>query len=204
MQTVGDVAETPASNGGRGLKQVDKQATFNTFSETPASNGGRGLKRKPAHTPHARQLETPASNGGRGLKPHGAERGDHCQPRNARQQWRARIETGCAALARTPRLRNARQQWRARIETLFVNRLAHRHDETPASNGGRGLKRAARSNHSVTVMTMRLSCKLSWWLDLGYFYVAWCLSLVGVYGLFRAAFTAVSQRAGSPGLPRTP
>ena len=140
MQTVGDVAETPASNGGRGLKQVDKQATFNTFSETPASNGGRGLKRKPAHTPHARQLETPASNGGRGLKPHGAERGDHCQPRNARQQWRARIETGCAALARTPRLRNARQQWRARIETLFVNRLAHRHDETPASNGGRGLK----------------------------------------------------------------
>jgi len=37
--------ETPASNGGRGLKLDDVlQADFSS-GETPASNGGRGLKR---------------------------------------------------------------------------------------------------------------------------------------------------------------
>jgi len=43
----------------------------NPANETPASNGGRGLKHC-AVTPDAtRHDETPASNGGRGLKPSG-------------------------------------------------------------------------------------------------------------------------------------
>ena len=60
----------------------------------------------------------------------------------ARQQWRARIETTRCAAARRPSASIARQQWRARIETIVsplesIGALA-----SPASNGGRGLKRS--------------------------------------------------------------
>ena len=60
---------------------------------SPASNGGRGLKLQVvAHLPLLLGA-SPASNGGRGLK---QRRKDQCVHALgiARQQWRARIETG--------------------------------------------------------------------------------------------------------------
>ena len=71
-------------------------------------------------------------------------------PSIARQQWRARIET------RSPRVRRsrcrqgiARQQWRARIETRHHRHRHHRPGASPASNGGRGLKRYALKRHGL-------------------------------------------------------
>ena len=109
--------DSPASNGGRGLKRQHKCRKRLNRCDSPASNGGRGLKQftivqtTSQRTRFARQqwrawIETPrydptdlqtrdspASNGGRGLKPythlHHATR---CT-RFARQQWRAWIET---------------------------------------------------------------------------------------------------------------
>ena len=60
--------DSPASNGGRGLKLQQKLVVVRNRMDSPASNGGRGLK-----------LLMPRSN--REMK------------RFARQQWRARIET---------------------------------------------------------------------------------------------------------------
>ncbi len=59
---------SPASNGGRGLKQDAGLSAARAIKASPASNGGRGLKLLP---PVSKPLA----------------------PRIARQQWRARIET---------------------------------------------------------------------------------------------------------------
>ena len=130
---------SPASNGGRGLKQVRALGILHLLGASPASNGGRGLKldflknvavlARIARQQWRARIETswrswasraaaasPASNGGRGLKPWnqaGLERGGGI----ARQQWRARIETD----------RRHHGRWHRRA--------------SPASNGGRGLKR---------------------------------------------------------------
>ena len=40
--------DSPASNGGRGLKQRHKQRVVVLWVDSPASNGGRGLKRPSA------------------------------------------------------------------------------------------------------------------------------------------------------------
>ena len=83
---------------------------------SPASNGGRGLKQHPLRGPDLLAHVSPASNGGRGLKLHGAagHGPDACL---ARQQWRAWIETTGHYTAAMLTGRLARQQWRAWIET---------------------------------------------------------------------------------------
>ena len=91
-QTKADAkGESPASNGGRGLKLTDLRfdneadrvarqqwrAWIETHSvqlshagayESPASNGGRGLKHAGQAVDNCLRCESPASNGGRGLK----------------------------------------------------------------------------------------------------------------------------------------
>ena len=134
------------------------------ITDSPASNGGRGLKRVPANAQACANTDSPASNGGRGLKLPGRRRRRHASGRFARQQWRARIETAqssCVVARRSdspasnggrglklqrrwplPRsmARFARQQWRARIETWRCSPGIRLHRDSPASNGGRGLK----------------------------------------------------------------
>ena len=86
--------------------------------------------------------DSPASNGGRGLKPSfTATLADNLLG-FARQQWRAWIETACSAGAPTQSQGFARQQWRAWIETRVGWWQWQRQKDSPASNGGRGLKRA--------------------------------------------------------------
>ncbi len=131
---------SPASNGGRGLKQfrtlrsnriepgiarqqwrarIETSSAYRSARKptaSPASNGGRGLKQVLARGIDAGHQASPASNGGRGLKPWSA--------------WRQRrAQQGIA-----------RQQWRARIETLPRRQQAQAGSASPASNGGRGLK----------------------------------------------------------------
>ena len=110
-------ADSPASNGGRGLKHCLRPAPRVLCRDSPASNGGRGLKhakrynKHPGFTGFARQqwrawIETtaycsteytwpdsPASNGGRGLKLFQKASIKIAASGFARQQWRAWIET---------------------------------------------------------------------------------------------------------------
>ena len=118
---------------------------------SPASNGGRGLKRLRhsmgvqdaqciARQQWRARIET-RSAASRALRSSGI----------ARQQWRARIETTFSgSLSRKP-CGIARQQWRARIETFTTSkRKPHECLASPASNGGRGLKRTGASLHAYT------------------------------------------------------
>ena len=109
------------------------------IAASPASNGGRGLKQLVVGAQGAHQNASPASNGGRGLKLDVQEvvLGRH---RIARQQWRARIETKPTVTSPPSKPGIARQQWRARIETSLRFAECGRCGASPASNGGRGLK----------------------------------------------------------------
>ena len=67
-----------------------------TNTESPASNGGRGLKPGGECQRRGTRYESPASNGGRGLK-QPSELKEGAGARVARQQWRAWIETDSAS-----------------------------------------------------------------------------------------------------------
>ena len=133
------IADSPASNGGRGLKLPDTVNGTWLAMDSPASNGGRGLKQPCTHPQICCEKDSPASNGGRGLKLACGATGATGQAGFARQQWRAWIETSPSSQFGSRSDRFARQQWRAWIETT---RYGERHlagNDSPASNGGRGL-----------------------------------------------------------------
>ena len=110
--------DSPASNGGRGLKLTAATEGSAFRRDSPASNGGRGLKRGVVSVAALPVVDSPASNGGRGLKRDIVGVLTVCDG-FARQQWRARIETFADARQTNPKPRFARQQWRARIETCM-------------------------------------------------------------------------------------
>ena len=62
------VSDSPASNGGRGLKLLGRLEWMQRRLDSPASNGGRGLKPVFVEVFICKPLDSPASNGGRGLK----------------------------------------------------------------------------------------------------------------------------------------
>jgi len=107
---------SPASNGGRGLKQAG--TSVRSAPRRIARQQWRArIETRPSCALCLRHGASPASNGGRGLKLHLARTQNAQRPGIARQQWRARIETR-HSLPPGPRAgRIARQQWRARIET---------------------------------------------------------------------------------------
>ena len=155
---------SPASNGGRGLKRGMVPFINYRHAASPASNGGRGLKLVPvvgvdrvrgiARQQWRARIETP---GMIAFQPHASRIARQqwrarietatCAQRPqslgsiARQQWRARIETANQSGRPSKRFCIARQQWRARIETAMFVPLSRRVSASPASNGGRGLKR---------------------------------------------------------------
>ena len=86
--------------------------------------------------------DSPASNGGRGLKQMSARVMGQAEVGFARQQWRAWIETFIALPPPITPNGFARQQWRAWIETPTSAASAKPLKDSPASNGGRGLKQA--------------------------------------------------------------
>ena len=64
----GDIVDSPAINGGRGLKQDSRLERLESRLDSPAINGGRGLKRVWAILDRKTWRDSPAINGGRGLK----------------------------------------------------------------------------------------------------------------------------------------
>ena len=107
---------SPASNGGRGLKQVDRAKAGLPPRVSPASNGGRGLKRPYC----ARQHRSAA-----GL---------------ARQQWRAWIETASSLTIDYYRNVSPASNGGRGLKLAYWDVFGGALDVSPASNGGRGLK----------------------------------------------------------------
>ena len=97
MQMLGQedrfIGDSPASNGGRGLKHLYLYLYLAPLLDSPASNGGRGLKQPSAKISRVLGQDSPASNGGRGLKHQLLRLGPGHAAGFARQQWRAWIET---------------------------------------------------------------------------------------------------------------
>ena len=85
--------------------------------DSPASNGGRGLKLVLRVKLQRQAQDSPASNGGRGLKRDAKNRVVLGVDGFARQQWRAWIETLVDMAESIGEAGFARQQWRAWIET---------------------------------------------------------------------------------------
>ena len=123
------------------MKHFAYTGTDWTSTASPASNGGRGLKQMGRRRPFWQLPASPASNGGRGLKLVGHAAAAAVAPCFARQQWRAWIETssrgapGPGRRPASPASNGGRGLKHADPTGRLAAALA-----SPASNGGRGLK----------------------------------------------------------------
>ena len=132
---------SPARNGGCGLKPVCAAAQFAGAENSPARNGGCGLKQLVPPSIIFRPHNSPARNGGCGLKQIPVPL--CCRPSQqfTRQKWRVWIETRCRS--RPIRLGYGNSPARnggCGLKLLLRCQVKHCIANSPARNGGCGLK----------------------------------------------------------------
>ena len=122
------------------IETCSNSSNFGAGAASPASNGGRGLKQCVSRRFTSVCCCIARQQWRARIETIFMRRDLSRWRRIARQQWRARIETPPGLALPVGAGSIARQQWRARIETGGQCRFAAVTAASPASNGGRGLK----------------------------------------------------------------